>query len=220
MRAQKGRLREIRRSQFGIVDPKFRRAKSRRDRVFESQYRCDMKLVFIHGAPAAGKLTTARALLDRIGGRLFDNHAAIDVARTVFEFGTPEFWELVQATRVLVLESASERGLPLLVMTFVYVNPLDLPAFERFEAIARRGGGQLLPVFLQCSIDEIARRVGNHDRVMKNKMSSEKSAREFMDKHSVGPVPRSNCLILDSEAESAEINAQEIIRHFGLADHR
>ena len=56
-----------------------------------------MKLVFIHGAPAAGKLTTAR-LLDRVGGRLFDNHAAIDVARTVFEFGTPEFWELVQAT--------------------------------------------------------------------------------------------------------------------------
>jgi hypothetical protein len=67
-----------------------------------------MKVVFIHGAPAAGKLTTARALLDRVGGRLFDNHAAIDVARTVFEFGTPEFWELVQATRVLVLESASK----------------------------------------------------------------------------------------------------------------
>jgi hypothetical protein len=96
-----------------------------------------MKLVFIHGAPAAGKLTTARALLDRVGGRLFDNHAAIDVARTVFEFGTPEFWELVQATRVLVLESASKRDLPLLVMTFVYVDPADLPTFEQFEAIVQ-----------------------------------------------------------------------------------
>jgi hypothetical protein len=43
-----------------------------------------MKLLFIHGAPAAGKLTTARAVLNRVNGRLFDNHAAIDVGRTVF----------------------------------------------------------------------------------------------------------------------------------------
>jgi hypothetical protein len=62
-----------------------------------------MKLLFIHGAPAAGKLTTARALLNRVDGRLFDNHAAIDVARTVFDVGEPGFWELVQAVRMSVL---------------------------------------------------------------------------------------------------------------------
>jgi hypothetical protein len=178
-----------------------------------------MKPVFIHGAPAAGKLTTARALLDRVSGRLFDNHAAIDVARTVFEFGTPEFWQLVQATRVLVLESASERGLPLLVMTFVYVDPTDLPTFEQFESVVQRRGGQLLPVFLQCSVDEVVRRVRNNDRVMRNKMISEESARDFMEKHRVGPVPRPNCLVLDSEAGSAAVNAQEIIRHYALTDH-
>jgi len=140
-----------------------------------------MKLVFIHGAPAAGKLTTAKALLDRVGGRLFDNHAAIDIARTVFEFGAPEFWELVQATRVLVVESASKRSLPLLVMTFVYVEPTDLPTFEQFESVVQRGGGQLLPVFLQCSVDEIVRRVGNSDRAARKKITSEKGARDFMD---------------------------------------
>jgi hypothetical protein len=111
-----------------------------------------MKLVFIHGAPAAGKLTTARALLDRLGRRLFDNHAAIDLARTVFEFGTPGFWELVEPTRVLVLESASERGLPLLVMTFVYVDPTELPTFEQFEFAIQRGGGQLLRVCVRPSV--------------------------------------------------------------------
>ena len=179
-----------------------------------------MKLVLIHGAPAAGKLTTARALLDRVGGRLFDNHAAIDLARTVFEFGTPGFWELVQATRVLVLESASVRGLPLLVMTFVYVDPIDLPTFEQFEFAIQRGGGQLLPVYLQCSVDEIVRRVGNNDRAIRKKMTSEKGARDFLEEHKVAPVPRPNCLVLNSEANSAEANAQEIIRRFGLADHQ
>jgi hypothetical protein len=105
-----------------------------------------MKLLFIHGAPAAGKLTTAKAVLDRVNGRLFDNHAAIDIARTVFEFGAPGFWELVQATRVLVLESASKRNLPLLIMTFVYADPFDLPTFEQFESIVRQGDGEVIRI--------------------------------------------------------------------------
>jgi hypothetical protein len=48
-----------------------------------------MKLVFLHGAPAVGKLTVAKALLCLVPGRLFDNHAAMDLALTVFDFGVP-----------------------------------------------------------------------------------------------------------------------------------
>src|SRR5688572_23153681 len=48
------------------------RSYSRRDGQRRRRYACGMKLVFIHGAPGAGKLTTAQALLDRVEGRLFD----------------------------------------------------------------------------------------------------------------------------------------------------
>jgi hypothetical protein len=51
-------------------------------------------------------------------------------------------------------------------------------------------------------------------------MTCEKGAREFMDKYRIAPVPRPNCLVLDSEARSAEANAEEIIRYYGLADDR
>jgi hypothetical protein len=176
-----------------------------------------MKLVFIHGAPAAGKLTTARALLSLVNGRLFDNHAAIDVARTVFDFGAPGFWELVQTVRTSVLDAAAEKCAPLVVMTFVYVEPDDLPTFEQFESIIQRRGGQVLPVFLECSTEEIVRRIGNADRTAKKKMASEQSARSFMNEHKVCPVPRHNCLVLNSETRAAEANAQEITRHFTLA---
>jgi hypothetical protein len=175
-----------------------------------------MKLLFIHGAPACGKLTTAKALLDRVNGRLFDNHAAIDVARTVFDFGTPEFWALVQRVRVSVLEAAAQKPVPLVVMTFVYVEPDDLVTLERYEAAIHQHGGQLLPVFLECSAAEIVRRVGNADRVAKRKMASEQSARDFFVKYKAVAMPRPNCLVLDSENNSAEANAERIIRHFNL----
>ena len=175
-----------------------------------------MKLVFIHGAPGAGKLTTARALLARENGRLFDNHAAIDIARMVFDFGAPGFWELVQTVRTSVLNAAAERCIPLLVMTFVYVEPYDLPTFEQFEATVLRHGGQLLPVFLQCSTAEIVRRIGNSDRVARKKMASEQGARDFMAQHKVCAVPRPTCLVLDSEANDANANAERIVSHFNL----
>ncbi len=56
-----------------------------------------MNLVFLHGAPATGKLTVGQALASPTGGRLFDNHVSIDLARSVFEFGAPGFWDLVIA---------------------------------------------------------------------------------------------------------------------------
>jgi hypothetical protein len=179
-----------------------------------------MKLIFLHGAPAAGKLTTAKALLDSVAGRLFDNHTAIDVARTVFDFGASGFWELVQIVRTSVLNAAAENSVPLVVMTFVYVDPDDLPVFEKFESIVRRHGGKLLPVFLQCSTAEIVRRIGNPDRRDRRKMTSVQDVRDFLARHAVSPVPRRNCLVLDSEHTSAEAAALEIIRHFKLAPSR
>jgi shikimate kinase len=176
-----------------------------------------MKLLFLHGAPAAGKLTTAKAVLRRVSGRLFDNHAAIDLARTVFDFGTAGFWDLVDNVRISVLTAAAENSVPLLVMTFVYVEPDDLPVFERFEAIARQRGGELLPVYLQCSTEEIVRRIGNPDRVARRKMTSVQGARDLMAQHRPCAVPRPTCLVLDSEASSAEDNAGRIVRHFNLA---
>jgi shikimate kinase len=176
-----------------------------------------MKLIFIHGAPGAGKLTTARALLKRVDGRLFDNHAAIDVARTVFDFGAQGFWELVQTVRISVIAAAAEERVPLVVMTFVYVEPGDVATFARFEEVVHRHGGQLLPVFLQCSTEAIVRRIGNTDRVARKKMSSEEGARDFMARHRVCAVPRPACLVLDSEANDADANAASIVRHFGLS---
>jgi hypothetical protein len=161
-----------------------------------------MKLVFLHGAPATGKLTVAKALLNVVPGRLLDNHAAIDFARTIFEFGAPGFWELVHQIRLAALKAAAQHGVPLVVVTFCYSDPTDLPQFEEFERLVLGAGGELLPVFLHCFDEEIA--------------SSMEALNAFPAIYNDAPVPRDNCFKIDSGARSAEATALEIARHFGL----
>ena len=110
-----------------------------------------------------------------VPGRLSDNHAAIDLALTVFDFGAPGFWELVHSVRCATFDAAAEHGAGLVVTTFCYAAPDDRPLYEDFEAIMQRRGGELLPVFLHCSREEAARRVGNPDRVERGKLTSAES---------------------------------------------
>jgi hypothetical protein len=175
-----------------------------------------MKLLFLHGAPAVGKLTVAKALLKAIPGRLFDNHAAIDVARTVFDFGAPGFWELVLDVQCAVLEAAAGQNTPMVVMTYCYADPEDLPTFRQFEAIAQQSGGQLLPVFLHCVREEAIRRIGNPDRAERRKITSAEGLAKFLDEFNLTQVPRPDCLVLDTGMRSPDATAQEIIQHFGL----
>jgi chloramphenicol 3-O-phosphotransferase len=177
-----------------------------------------MKLLFLHGAPAAGKLTIAKALLRIVPGRLMDNHAAIDLALTVFDFGAPGFWELVHDVRRSALNAAAEHGVPLLVTTFCYADPEDREQVRQFEEIMQRHGAKLLPVFLHCSREEALRRVGNPDRVERRKISSGEYLIRELDRYDLTAVPRADCLRVDTGVNPAEVTAQKIVRHFGLDD--
>ncbi|KRR01149.1 hypothetical protein [Bradyrhizobium valentinum] len=175
-----------------------------------------MKLLFLHGAPAAGKLTVAKALLRIVPGRLMDNHAAIDLALTVFDFGAPGFWELVHDVRRSAIDAAAEHRVPLLVTTFCYAEPDDREQFRQIEEIVQRRGGELLPVFLHCSREEALSRVGNPDRVARRKITSGEHLILELDRYDLTAVPRPDCLRLDTGMNPAEVTAQAIVRRFGL----
>ena len=175
-----------------------------------------MKLLFLHGAPAAGKLTVAKALLRIVPGRLMDNHAAIDLALTIFDFGAPGFWELVHDVRRSAMNAAAEHRVPLLVTTFCYAEPEDREQFGQIEAIVQRHGGKLLPVFLHCSREEALRRVGHPDRVERRKLTSGEHLIRELDRYDLTAVPRADCLKLDTSINPADVTAQEIVEHFGL----
>jgi len=127
-----------------------------------------MRLIFLHGAPATGKLTVARSILSLLPGRRLENHAAIDFAKNMFDFAAPGFWELVHAIRVSALEAAWQHGVPLVVATFCYCHPEDRPLFKQFEAIVNRSRGQC------CPFSSIAlRKNGASDRQCRSRGAAE-----------------------------------------------
>jgi chloramphenicol 3-O-phosphotransferase len=175
-----------------------------------------MDLVFLHGASAVGKLTVAKALLEMLPARLFDNHSAIDLALTVFDFGTPGFWRLVDEIRVTTLDIAAAHDVGLIVTTFCYADPGDRSTLERFEQILERHRGRLLPVFLHCEAREAERRVGNADRVARGKLSSIEKLRLFNAQADFTAVPRPQCLSLDTGKQTPQEAAARIVQHFEL----
>ena len=64
--------------------------------------------------------------------------------------------------------------------------------------------------------EEAVRRIGNPDRVERRKMTSAEALLRDLDLYNLSPVPRADCLKLDTEVRSAEATAREIVNHFGL----
>lgn len=90
-------------------------------------FMADTRVIFLHGAPAVGKLTVANALATLTPVALVDNHVLIDFAKSVLEFGAPGFFDLVRESRILAIRHAVRRNVPLVLITSCYSEPEDRP---------------------------------------------------------------------------------------------
>src|SRR5258707_14616181 len=130
-----------------------------------------MKLVFIHGAPAVGKLTVARELAQLTGFRLFHNHLTVDLVSSVFPFGGESFVRLREQIWLAVFGEAATNDVSL-IFTF---NP-ERTVRERFiqdtiEAV-EYAGGRVCFIELTCSQDELDHRLENPSRREFGKLDS------------------------------------------------
>ena len=174
-----------------------------------------MQLIFLHGPPAVGKLTVARALLERLPARLSDNHAAIDLATTVLDFGAPGFWDLIHKLRLDLLEAVAASDTPYFLTTACY-HTGDEWVMADWEAVLRKHNATLLPVHLICSPEAQAARVTQSDRTARGKLDQVTGLQHYMPKNDYAPIPRDNCLVLDTTKMPAKDTATQIIEHFGL----
>jgi len=117
-----------------------------------------LKLIFIYGPPAVGKLTVATELAKQTGFKLFHNHISLQFVQSVFEFGTKLFWRLTDKFRLEMLEEAAKERVDT-VFTFVYVKGTDDSFVRQTIRRVRSRGGQVCFVRLHCHEEELAKRV-------------------------------------------------------------
>jgi chloramphenicol 3-O-phosphotransferase len=131
-----------------------------------------LRLIFIYGWPATGKLTVARAL-ERVSGlRVFHNHMVVDLLLSVFAFGSEPFVELREAMWLAVFAQACASGLPGLIFTFAPERTVRARFVDDVLETVARGGGCVDFVELTCPMDELKRRMERPERREFGKLGS------------------------------------------------
>ena len=77
-------------------------------------------------------------------------------------------------------------------------------------------GGTIHPVYLQCSIEELERRIANPDRVAQRKLRSVEGLRTERARWNWVAVPRPECLAIATDGKTPATCADEILARLSL----
>jgi|JI10StandDraft_1071094.scaffolds.fasta_scaffold21976_1 dephospho-CoA kinase len=182
------------------------------------------KVIFIYGAPAAGKLTTAKALSEITGFKVFHNHLSTDLVRSLFERGNVTGDTLIVRLRLELLELAVKEGIDGIILTgvyahdFVYANgKTDDWYVTELERIVESNGGEFYGVQLVTSKETLLKRVVETDRQQWKKIHSTEVLEQALEKHDhTQPAPLKNNLVIDNTNTPAHEVAKQICAFAGV----
>jgi chloramphenicol 3-O-phosphotransferase len=148
------------------------RRRPRRKQHSRSHSEESMRLIFIYGKPATGKLTVAEELEKLTGYKLFHNHLVVDLLLSTFEFGSEPFVRLREEIWLAVFREASRAQVPGLIFTFNPEKTVRAGFVEQAAGTVANDGGRVDFVELVCPVDELRRRVASESRLKYRKLSS------------------------------------------------
>jgi tRNA uridine 5-carbamoylmethylation protein Kti12 len=175
-----------------------------------------MRLVFIYGPPASGKLTVAKELAKLTGFRLFHNHISIEFVQSLFDFGSKPFWRLTDKYRTEMIEEAAKEGVDT-IFTFVYGKTTDDLFVKSVLRKVKAHGGKVCFVRLQCEKDELERRVTRKTRKSLGKITTKRLLNHVFKKFDLdSEIPFEPSLTIDTETLSPRAAAKTIAQHYSL----
>ncbi|MET3794424.1 AAA family ATPase [Aquamicrobium terrae] len=172
-------------------------------------------IVHLNGWPGVGKLTVGRALADRLGARLIDNHLLHDVAIRCTGLADPGRWPLYEKVRHAAYEALKDRPH---ADTLVITNALcandarERQAWNHVVDLAIARNAPLVPVVLEADFEENARRLRSPDRAGR-KLADPAVLRSFLTADSIQKPDVPDLLVLDVTRLSADQAADAICRH-------
>ena len=176
-----------------------------------------MRLVYLYGPPAVGKLTIARELAVLTGFKLLHNHLSVNLVSSLFPYGSESYVRLVRQFRNDMLGEAARMGVDV-VLTGVYLGTSEqLAAIQRLVEPVSANGGSVLFVRLVCDRDEWLARVPNDSRRVEGKLlDPDRVVGLFNGRDPFSAMPMEPTLTLDTTGLPPAEAAAQIAAHYGL----
>lgn len=185
-----------------------------------------MKLVFIFGPQAVGKMTVGQELAKITELKLFHNHMTIDLLVPLFGF-TPEMWELCHRFRQEIFKTYAKGGQYGLIFTAVWAfdQQEDWDYTDRMCRIFRSAGAEIYFVELEADVAvRLNRNRSAHRLAVKptkrNIDVSEQDLLNTMKQHRLnskeGEIREKNYLKINNKTISADMTARIIKEKFQL----
>ena len=175
-----------------------------------------MKLLFLYGSPAVGKLTVAKEIAKRTNFKVFHNHLTVDAVTPVFEFGTEPFNRLVDLFRIEIFKEAAKANVNL-IFTFCYAKGFDDDFIGEVKTAIEKFGGEICYVSIKAERNVIEKRVLAKSRTSYKKVCSvEKLNKIWARNDYFSTIPHSKSLELENTHFSVVETANKIIQHFQI----
>ena len=129
-------------------------------------------IIHINGFPGVGKLTIGRHLAKLLGAKLLDNHSIYNVALSLTEFKSKEYYDALRSVRRIAYDciKALPKDTPV-ILTNAHGgdSAWGNESWDEVISLARESGSELSIVVLECSPEENRRRIQYPDRDEKRK---------------------------------------------------
>ena len=173
-----------------------------------------MKVIFLYGPPASGKLTIAKKLAEKTGISLFHNHLTFDLAEVLYEPFTQPFYDYCADLRLDVFGDAKLAHQDL-IFTFFYIPPDDDNFVNKIINIA--GEDNVKFVKIEASSDTLLNRVENKDRAKYSKINSKSVLTRYLKENNWSEsIEKTNSLIISTDNLTPDEAVQKIIEEYDL----
>ncbi len=176
-----------------------------------------MKIIFIYGPPATGKLTVANELVKITNFKLFHNHLTVDLICSLFEWGGENYSKLNAKFRLEMFKAAAEENMDGLIFTYCYAYPEDDKFVKQVTKLMKKYNVEVCFVQLYCSKKELKKRVKGASRENFDKIKTKKGIDSVLKKWDLyTPISFVKNLRIDNENISAKNVAKKIKEHYKL----
>ncbi len=158
-----------------------------------------MKLIFIYGPPATGKLTVAKELAKLTNYNLLHNHLIFDMITSTVPWSNDKTKQLFEDIAVRMFEEATVQQVQGLIFTHVYRKPQHDEFIKRTIEVVEKNDGEVHLIQLIADVEVLKERILSEARKEHKKATKVETLEKILNKYDVlSTVSYKDSLVIDN----------------------